>query len=101
MKKPMDFRKVLEVIAKAAEKGETVEIYYPETENSLEGWREVVPYNLTTDIPPEGEVLLYGKDRLSPGHIFNAHPVNGEDKELRSFIVGKIKLARLTNRKHG
>lgn len=100
MRNFMDFREILEVIAKAVKKKETVEIYYPETENSLEGWREVIPSSLTTDIPPEGEVLVYGKDRLSPGHIFNAYLVNEEDKELRSFIVGKIKRARFTNKKH-
>lgn len=96
----MDFREILEVIAKAVKKKETVEIYYPETESSLEGWREVIPFSLTTDIPPDGEVLVYGKDRLSPGHIFNAYLTNGEDKEIRSFIIGKIKFARSTKRKH-
>ena len=66
-----DFRKVLRTIAKAASRLETIKIYYPATENTPEGWREVEPYSLTTDIGSEGEHLIYGKDRLSPGHIFN------------------------------
>ncbi len=97
----MDFRDILKVIAKAVEKKETVEIYYPETENSMEGWREVIPHSLTTDIPPDGEVLVYEKDRLSPGHIFNAYLVDEKEGSLRSFIIGKIKSARLSGKKHG
>ncbi len=40
----MDFRKILKIIAEAARKSETVEIYYPKTENTSKGWREVEPY---------------------------------------------------------
>ncbi len=93
----MDFYEVLRVIAKAARSREVVEIYYPATESSSEGWREIEPYSLTTDVPPEGEHLVYSKDRLSPGHILNARiPETGE---TRSFIVGKIKQARTTKKK--
>jgi len=94
-----DFREILEIIAKAARKMETVEIYYPKTENTPEGWREVEPYSLTTDIGEEGEHLIYGKDRLSPGHIFNGYTVGSQDKHCGSFIIGKIKAAKLTNKK--
>ncbi len=93
----MDFYEVLSVIAEAARQKEIAEIYYPKTENTPEGWREIEPYSLTTDIPPDGEHLIYGKDRLSPGHILNAKIPGIE--EPRSFIIGKIKLARRTYRK--
>ncbi len=93
----MDFRKVLEIIGSAASMSETVEIYYPATENTLKGWREIEPYSITTDIPPDGEHLIYEKDRLSPGHILNARPI--KKKGIRSFIIGKIKYARKTGRK--
>lgn len=96
-----DFKKILKTIAQSVQEGETVEIYYPETENTPCGWREVIPYGIFTDIPPQGEKLVYGKDRLSPGHIFNAFPClkNESKEELRSFIVGKIKGARRTGNK--
>lgn len=94
-----DFREILEIIAKAAKNLETVEIYYPKTENTAEGWREVEPYSLTTDIGPEGEHLVYGKDRLSPGHIFNGYTVGSKDNHCDSFIIGKIKAARKTGKK--
>jgi len=94
-----DFREILEIIAKAARKMETVEIYYPATENTPEGWREVEPYSLTTDVGEEGEHLIYEKDRLSPGHIFNGYTVGSNDKHCDSFIIGKIKVAKLTNKK--
>lgn len=94
-----DFREILEIIAKAARKSETVEIYYPKTENSPEGWRGVEPYSLTTDVGPEGEHLVYGKDRLSPGHIFNGFTIGSKDKHCHSFIIGKIKGAKLAHKK--
>lgn len=95
----VDFKEILKIIADAAKKSETVEIYYPKTENRAEGWREVEPYSLTIDLPPEGEHLIFGKDRLSPGHIFNAFTLDGEEDHCDSFIIGKIKNARLTGRK--
>ena len=94
-----DFREILRIIAKAAKKLETVEIYYPKTENTSEGWREVEPYSLTTDIGKEGEHLVYRKDRLSPGHIFNGYTVGSKDNHCGSFIIGKIKAAKLTGKK--
>ena len=95
----MDYREILRIIAKAALKSETVEIYYPKTENTTEGWREVEPYSLTTDVGPEGEHLIYGQDRLSPGHIFNGYTVGSKDNHCDSFIIGKIKSARFTGNK--
>lgn len=95
----MDFREILRIIAKAAKNLETVEIYYPKTENTPAGWREVEPYSLTTDIGSEGEHLIYGEDRLSPGHIFNGYTVGSKDNHCDSFIIGKIKSARLTGKK--
>lgn len=94
-----DYREILRIIAKAGSKLETVEIYYPATENTPEGWREVEPYSLTTDVGPEGEHLVYGKDRISPGHIFNGYTVGSNDDHCDSFIIGKIKKAKLTGRK--
>ncbi len=95
----MDFRKILAIIAKAGSSSETALIYYPKTENSPVGWREVEPYSLTTDIGLDGEHLVYGKDRLSPGHIFNGYTIGSNDDHCDSFIVGKIKNARLTGKK--
>lgn len=97
----INFREILKIIAKAGAKSETVEIYYPKTENTPEGWREIEPYSLTTDIGEEGEHLIYGQDRLSPGHIFNGYAIEvGERKDYcNSFIIGKIKAARSTARK--
>jgi len=97
--KYVDYKEILEIIAKAAQKKETVEIYYPETENNKAGWREVEPYSLTIDPGEEGEHLIYGQDRLSPGHIFNGYTVGSRRKHCNSFIIGKIKKARLTNNK--
>ncbi len=99
MKNFIDFKEVLKIIATAVSRGETVEIYYPKTEKSPALWREVIPESLTTDIPPQGEVLIYKKDRMSPGHIFNAYDINSKDNKIRSFIIGKIRLARLTGNK--
>jgi len=97
--KQMDFRKILIIIAKQAQQGKTVEIYYPKTANTEVGWREVEPYCLSTDIGSEGEHLVYGEDLLSPGHIFNAYTVSTKDDHCDSFIVGKIKQARTTSNK--
>lgn len=95
----VDFREILKIIAQAGRKLETVEIYYPKTENRPEGWRKVEPYSLTTDIPPEGEHLVYGEDRLSPGHIFNGYTVDDQEDHCDSFIIGKIKNARFCGKK--
>ncbi len=97
--KYMDFREILKIIAKAAKKLETVEIYYPKTENTLKGWREVEPYGLATDIGEEGEHLIYNQDRLSPGHIFNGYTVGSKDTHCDSFIIGKIKVAKPTGKR--
>ena len=93
----MDYIEIIDTIAKAAKKMETVEIYYPKTENTKEGWREVEPYSLSLDIG--GEHLVYRGDRISPGHIFNGYTVNSKDDHCDSFIIGKIKKVRLTNNK--
>jgi len=97
--RPMDFRKVLAIIAKAAKRGETVKIYYPKTDLSPAGWREVEPYSLSTDIGRAGEHLVYGEDLLSPGHILNGYSVERAKNHCDSFIVGKIKSARPTGKK--
>jgi len=95
----MDFKEILKFIAQAARKSETVKIYYPKTENNPAGWRQVEPYSLSTDIGKEGEHLVYGQDRLSPGHIFNGYTVGSDDKHCDSFIIGKIKGAKPTKNK--
>ncbi len=97
--KYVDYREILEIIAKAAKNSETVEIYYPKTENTKEGWREVEPYSLATDIGYEGEHLIWGQDRISPGHIFNGYSVKKKKEHCDSFIIGKIKQARPTEKK--
>ena len=95
----MDYKEILKIVAKAAKQLETVEIYYPKTENTKAGWREIEPYSLTTDIPPDGEHLIYLKDRLSPGHILNAYTIGRRKDHCDSFIIGKIKKARFTGNK--
>ena len=97
--KYMDFKEILRVIAKAAKKKETVDIYYPKTENNPAGWREIEPYSIATDIGKSGEHLVLSKEIATPGHIFNAFTVNSNKKHCSSFILGKIKQARLTNKK--
>ena len=99
MEKLMDFRKILAITARAARNSKTVEIYYPKTDNSKGGWREIEPYSLSTDIGKDGEHLVYGEDLLSPGHILNAYTINTKDKHCGSFIIGKIKAARVTGKK--
>lgn len=97
--KLMDYREILEIIANTASKRETVEIYYPKTENSKAGWREIEAYSIANDIGEEGEHLIYGKDRLSPGHILNAYTIGSDNSYCHSFIIGKIKRARRTGKK--
>lgn len=97
--KYIDYTEILRIITSAASKKETVKIYYPKTENSPEGWREVEPYSLTTDIGLEGEHLICGEDRISPGHIFNGYTVGSGDNHCGSFIIGKIKEAKFTGNK--
>ncbi len=87
----MDFYNIVKLVNKAILERQDLEIFYLRTENSKEGWRRVTPYSVTTDIPPEGEVLVVGKDRISPGHILNAY----DNKELKSFILGKVQQVRL------
>jgi len=96
--KHMDFKDILEIVSQAGKKRQTVEIYYPETENASEGWREVEPYSLATDIGKQGEHLVVGKEIILPGHIFNAFTAGSEDDHCDSFILGKIKKVRLTNK---
>jgi len=95
----MDFKDILKMIIKGAKKQETVEIYYPKTENNPAGWREVEPYSLATDTGEEGEHLVPDKETISPGHIFNAYTVGSRKRYCNSFILGKIKKARLTGKK--
>jgi hypothetical protein len=97
--KYMDFKEILKIIAKAAKKTETAEIYYPKTESRPAGWREVEPYSIATDIGEDGEHLVFGKEIIEPGHIFNAFTVGSRKRHCSSFIFGKIKQARLTGRK--
>ena len=94
-----DYREIVGTIAKAARRKETIMIYYPKTENAKAGWREVEPYNIATDSGEEGEILVYGKEHVTPGHIFNGYTVGSGDKHLDSFIIGKIKNARRTGKK--
>lgn len=95
----MDFKDILEMIAKAAQKRETVKIYYPKTESTPEGWREIEPYSISTDVGPEGEHIVYGKERVEPGHILNAFTLGNKNIHCHSFILGKIKKTELTGKK--
>jgi hypothetical protein len=91
MRQIMDFYNIVKYINEAILEKKDIEIYYLKTEKSNEGWRKITPYSVTTDIPPDGEVLVVGKDRLSPGHILNAY----DNEELKSFILGKIQQVRI------
>ncbi len=94
----MDYEKILQIIIKSAQKRKTVEIYYPKTNNSPEGWREIEPYNISTDIGDEAEILDHDKEIISPGHILNAYTLGSRNNDYHSFILGKIKKARETVR---
>lgn len=94
----MGYLEILEIISNSAIQKKTVEIYYAKTTNSPEGWREIEPYSISNDIGDDKEILIYGKDRLSPGHILNAYTLGGKQNYCNSFIIGKIKKARKTNR---
>ncbi len=95
----MDHREILNIIAESALKKETVEIYYPSTENSPEGWREIEPYCISDGTESDSQELFYGKDQISPGHILKARNVGSRDCDCHSFIIGKIKKVRSTGRK--
>ncbi len=94
-----NFDKIINTISLAGKNRETVEIYYPKTWRKEEGWREVEPYSLTTDLPPEGEHLCPDKDHIKAGHILNAYTIGSENSHCHSFILGKIVKARRTGRK--
>ncbi len=90
----MDFKDVLETIKDSLASNKKVEIYYPKTENSSEGWREIELINVTTDVPPNEEEVTIEKDNITPGHILNAYDVLEGKTQLKSFILGKIKNIR-------
>ncbi len=94
-----DFRKIVFQIAKAAQKRETILIYYPKTDNSCAGFREIEPYSLATDIGKMGEHLVYGEDLISSGHILNAYTVGSKANHCGSFILGKITQIKPTGKK--
>ncbi len=100
MKESMNYLEILKIIFECARSRETVEIYYPETRKSPEGWREIEPYSLSNDIGDDKEILDYEKDRLSPGHILNAYTIGNKKDYCNYFIIGKIKKARKTGRKY-
>ncbi len=93
----MSFYNIIKEIKHSILNDNEIEIYYSQTENNKEGWRTIKPENITTDIPPEGEVLVVDKDRLSPGHILNAYDLSSSGRERKSFIIGKIKFIRKIN----
>ena len=92
-----DYKDILKVIALSAKKKETVDIYYPKTDNNKSGWREVEPYSLAIDIASDH--LIYDKETILPGHILNAYTIGNKKKHCNSFIIGKIKGAKLTGYK--
>lgn len=92
-----DFPRILKVIGEAARSKKTISIYYPKTENNKKGWREIEPYSFATDIGKDGEHVFYGKEIITPGHIFNAYTVGSNDDHCDSFILGKIEKIKTTN----
>lgn len=95
----MTHAEIVQTITEAGLRVETIKIYYPKTERALEGWREVEPYSFSTDIGIEGEHLIPGREVIQPGHIFNGFTVASRDDHCDSFIIGKIKEARRTEKK--
>jgi hypothetical protein len=94
-----DFKDILVKVLDAGRRREIIKIYYPKTDNSKAGWRNIQVYSLAIDPGPGAEHLIAGKDRISPGHILNAYTIGSRDKHCDSFILGKIKAAKLTNKK--
>lgn len=95
----MEHREILEIVAKAISKRETVDIYYPATDNSPEGWREIEPYGFFVGTETFSERLEYIRDPIEPGHILSARTIGFGDSGTHSFIIGKIRKARSTRRK--
>ncbi len=95
----MDHREILDIMVKAMSKGETVDIYYPATENSPEGWREIEPYGFFMGTEMFSEELDHGRDIIEPGHILKARTIGFGNAETHSFIIGKIRKARPTGRR--
>ena len=90
----MNFADILKIIAGSAKNRKTVKIYYPKTEKTPAGWREVEPYSFATDVGKEGEHLVYGREIVTPGHILNAYTIGSRNRHCSSFILGKIKKAK-------
>lgn len=93
----MSYLEILKIIADAGSKLETVEIYYPRTERTPEGWREVEPYSLRNSI--RGGDLRYGFDEIRSEHIFYAYTIGKDDISCHGFKIGKIKEVRPTGKK--
>ncbi|HQB18650.1 MAG: hypothetical protein BWY34_00139 [Parcubacteria group bacterium ADurb.Bin247] len=92
----MDYIQVVNMINQSIKSKKTIEIYYPKTQNSPEGWREIEPFGFFDDIE-EGATKI--TSNFSPGHILKAYTIGDTTKTLQSFIIGKIIKARKTNRK--
>ncbi len=95
----MNHSEIVDIIAQSSKNLFTVEIYYPETDNSPEGWREIEAYSFKPDLDDSDDFLVYKRDEISPGHILSAYTLASRNKSRSSFILGKIKKARRTKRK--
>lgn len=91
----MDYKNVVSIINQSIKSKKTIEIYYPKTQNSPEGWREIEPFNVFDDTEDNALII---KNNFSPGHILKAYTIGDPSKTLQSFIIGKIIKARKTNR---
>ncbi len=91
----MDYKNVVSMINQSIKGKKTIEIYYPKTQNSPEGWREIEPFGIFDDTEDNARII---KDNISPGHILKAYTIGDPYKALQSFIIGKIMKARKTNR---
>lgn len=92
----MDYRRVVNIINQSIRDKKTLEIYYPKTQNSPEGWREIEPFGIFDDTDTNANIV---ENNISPGHILKAYTIGNSSKTLQSFIIGKIMKARKTNRK--
>ena len=93
----MRYSKILEKINNAGSELKTIRIFYPKTENTLEGWREVEPYSFRTSSGKNRKKLKYGIDQIKPENIFYGYTVDSGDMHCDAFKIGKIKKAERTN----
>ncbi len=54
----MNTKDIISVILSSFQKKRKIKIYYPKTTTRKEGWREIAPQSISTDLHPHGEQLV-------------------------------------------